>query len=342
MFTFSTIEWDNSNRRLKILDQLKLPLVLTYLYLSSKEEVWQAIKKMHIRGAPLLGIAAAYGVILGIQESKAKDYLSFSRDLEQVINYLSTARPTAVNLFWALERMKKKAESLKEKPVEEIKSILLEEAHKILQEDKEICFKLGEYTADLLPNSCNVLTHCNAGALATAGIGTALAGVYRAVAQGKKISVYVDETRPILQGARLTAWELTQANIPVTLICDNMAAFLMQQKKIDCVLVGADRIAANGDVANKIGTYNLAVLAKYHQIPFYVIAPTSTIDLSISDGKQIPIEERESAEITEIFNKRIAPANVNAYNPAFDITPSELITAYVTEKGIVKPPFCLA
>jgi len=328
-----TIVW--KNKKVRIIDQTFLPGKLKFIYCDSAKSIWNSIKKMNIRGAPAIGVAAAYGVYLGIAKSK-KNIL---KDLEKVVKYLGTSRPTARNLFWALERMKKKAYSNKNKPVEEIKKILLKEACDILAEDKKICRKMGKFGNKLIKNNDRILTHCNAGGLATADFGTALGVLFEAHRSRKKIKVFVDETRPVLQGARLTAWELMRAKIDATLISDNMAACLMADGKIDKIIVGADCIARNGDAANKIGTYGLAVLAKYHKVPFFVVAPVSTIDRKIKNGKDIPIEERSADEVRRIRNVQIAPKKVKVFNPAFDVTPAELITAIITEKGILKRPY---
>jgi methylthioribose-1-phosphate isomerase len=334
---FKTIEWVQD--RLRLIDQTALPEVERYIECRSIEEVFEAIQQLRVRGAPAIGIAAAFGVVLGLQNTKIADYLSFYQQAEKVTNYLRVSRPTAVNLFYALNRMLRVIEQNRNMMVPDIKIALLTEAKMIYDEERVASQKMGDYGARLLPHECTLLTHCNAGALATAEYGTALAVIYRAAEQGKRIKVFVDETRPLLQGARLTTWELMQAGIDCTLICDNMAASLMRKEKINFVFVGADRIAANGDTANKIGTYNLAVLAKYHGIPFYIVAPTSTFDKAISNGDYIPIEERAMEEITKVCGKCIAPDKVKVYNPAFDVTPASLITGWVTEEGIQKPPF---
>ncbi|HEX9917398.1 MAG TPA: S-methyl-5-thioribose-1-phosphate isomerase [candidate division Zixibacteria bacterium] len=338
---FKTLDWKDN--KLILLDQTKLPLKEVYLKLDNHKKVAQAIKSLKVRGAPAIGVAAAYGVVLGMQNRKYKSIQEYKTRLEKVISDLKNTRPTAFNLFWALGRMANLFKKNQNKTVSKINPVtgginqlLLEEAKKIHREDQLMCRKIGQNGAKLLKNGYTILTHCNAGALATSGMGTALSIIYIAKKQGKKMKVFVDETRPVLQGARLTTWELLQEGIDTTLICDNMAAFLMKQKKLDCVIVGADRIARNGDVANKIGTYNLAVLAEVHKIPFYVAAPQSTFDNNISDGEKIKIEERSPKEVIFCGNKRIAPKNVKVYSPAFDVTPSELVSAIITDKGIIK------
>lgn len=331
----ATIGWDRG--AIKIIDQTALPNKLVYIRCKDIRTLWHAIKKLQIRGAPALGIVAGFGVYLGVKDSRAKNYKEFERQLERTIKFLGSARPTAVNLFWGLERMKEVAAKNKNKKISEIKRILFKEANRIFEEDRSICRQIANFGAKLIRNGDIILTHCNAGALATADYGTALGVIYRAKEQGKRIKVYADETRPLLQGARLTTWELMRAGIDVTLICDNMAAEVMREGRITKVFVGADRIARNGDCANKIGTYNLAVLANYHKIPLYVVAPLSTVDLKMPSGAKIPIEKRKADEITTINGKRLAPKGTKVYNPAFDVTPAKLITAIVTEKGIFKP-----
>lgn len=332
-----TIEW--IEEKIRIIDQSKLPQKLEYIYCKDVETLREAISSLKIRGAPVIGIAAAFGVVLGIMDCSAPDYLSFQKEMEKVIDYLARSRPTAVNLFWSLKRMKDCAEKNKDKEIKEIKAILEKEALQIMEEDKRCNRQIGENGVSLIEDGETILTHCNAGALATADYGTALGIIYRAKREGKKVKVYVDETRPLLQGARLTAWELLREGIEVILICDDMAGQVMQEGKIDKVLVGADRVVANGDVANKIGTYTLAVLAKENGIPFYVACPFSSIDLSLSCGKAIPIEQRDSSEITNGLGKRIAPQGVKTYNPAFDVTPARYIKGIITEKGIHEPPY---
>ncbi len=333
-----TIEWKNN--RIKIIDQTKLPAKLAYLYIKDLKVLWLAIKELKVRGAPALGAAAGLGVYLGIKDSAAKNFRQFNQEMDRVIGYIGSSRPTAKNLFYGLERMRKVSSQNKNKGILEIKTILFKEAREIIKEDKISCRKIGEYGSGLIKNNSRVLTVCNAGALATIDYGTALGVLYRAYEKGRKFKVFSCETRPLLQGSRLTAWELKKKGIDVTLICDCMAATLMAQGKIDCVIAGADRIATNGDTANKIGTYSLAVLCLYHSIPFYVAAPESTFDLKIKNGSDIPIEERSPKEVTELFFKQpIAPSGVKVFNPAFDVTPHNLITAIITDKGIIRPPY---
>jgi methylthioribose-1-phosphate isomerase len=326
------------NGKVKFIDQTLLPHKLKYVSTDDLERLWRAIKRLEIRGAPAIGIAGALGVIIGMKNSKAKDFKDFFRELNKVTGYIGSSRPTAINLFWALERMEDTARKYSKEPVARIKNILLKEALKIIDEDKTGCRQMACFGASLVRKGSRVLTHCNAGGLATADYGTALGVLFEAKKQGKQIKVYVDETRPLLQGARLTTWELMRERIDTTLICDNMAASLMAKGKIDMIFVGADRIAANGDTANKIGTYNLAVLAHHHKVPFYVVAPVSTFDFRIKTGSGIPIEERDPDEVRALCGRMIAPRNVKVYNPAFDVTPNALITAIITEKGILKRP----
>ena len=333
-----TIQWQKGS--VKIIDQTRLPANLKYLYLKNLKSLWRAIKLMKVRGAPVLGAAAALGVYLGIKDSKAKSFSQFNRDLNRVITYLSSSRPTARNLFWSLERIRAIALKNKKQSIPAIKRSLFKEAGKIIQEDRLSCRKIGRYGARLIKDNDTVLTICNAGILATIDYGTALGVIYRAKEEGRKIKVFACETRPMLQGARLTTWELKRKGVDVTLICDTMAAALMKQGKIKKVIVGADRIAANGDTANKIGTYNLAVLAEYHKVPFYVAAPQSTFDRKIKTGRDIPIEERPRYEITGLFFKSsIAAKSIKVFNPAFDVTPDNLITAIITDKGVIRPPY---
>ena len=328
------IEWLDG--RLRILDQSKLPGEQVFVNLDNYGDVVGAIREMRVRGAPAIGVAAAYGIALGASGIKTANKDDFLVQLNQVAQALAASRPTAVNLFQAISRMKKAAEG---DDVAEMKKSLINEAKRIHQEEVTATKKLSQLGAELIQDGFTVLTHCNAGALATAGYGTALGVIKAAREQGKKLSVFATETRPLLQGARLTTWELIQEGIPVTLITDSMAGYFMKRGEIDCVVVGADRIAANGYTANKIGTYTLAVLANAHGIPFYVAAPTTTIDLSLTSGYQIPIEERSPEEVTHIRGVPIAPAGIRAANPAFDITPHSYITAIITEKGIIRAPY---
>ena len=332
---YDTIRWKNG--KVELIDQRILPQKVKYVRCTTDKDMYHAIKDMIVRGAPAIGVAGAYGAYLGVRGIRTKNKSMFKKALEKTIKLLGSARPTARNLFWALERMKSVSEkNIENTEVPQLKEKLLKEAHEILKEDVKICRKIGENGRKLFSKRSSVLTHCNAGALATAGHGTALGIIF---SSRKKISmVYADETRPRLQGARLTIWELTKNKIPVTLICDNMAASLMAEGKIDMVIVGADRIASNGDTANKIGTYNAAVAAKYHKIPFYVAAPFSTFDLSLKTGKEIPIEERSPEEVRVVEGSSITVKNVRVENPAFDVTPAKLITAIITERGVIKNP----
>ena len=333
-----TMEWNGET--LKLIDQRRLPNELAFVTCESYIDVAEAIRKMIVRGAPAIGVSAAYGYVLGMKEyvrNNTKEDLE--EYMKEVYNTLITARPTAINLKWALDRMSNVLNGNLDESLDALAERLEKEANDMANEDVQTNKRMGMNGAKLLPQRCTVLTHCNAGALATAGYGTALGVIRAAVEMGKEIKVYADETRPYLQGARLTAWELMEDGIDVTLITDNMAGWVMKQGKIDAVLVGADRIAANGDVANKIGTYSLAILAGHHDIPFYVIAPFSSIDLNIHSGKDIPIEERSREEITKIRDVDIAPKDVKVYNPAFDVTDNELITAIITERGVIRQPY---
>ncbi len=332
-----TISWKNV--RVRYIDQTMLPQKLKYVDCDDVRRLWNAIKNLEIRGAPAIGIAGALGVILGVKDSKAKSFDEFFEGMERVIKFLASSRPTAINLFWALDRMECVAKENSDKPIAEIKKILLKEALKIIAEDKKSCRAMARYGARLVKKGDAILTHCNAGGLATADYGTALGVLFEAKRQGKAIKAYVDETRPLLQGARLTTWELLNEGIDTTLICDNMAASLMANGKIDKIFVGADRIAQNGDTANKIGTYNLAILAKHHNVLFYVVAPLSSFDFRLKSGADIPIEERDGNEVRMILGKQIAPSKVKVYNPAFDVTPNEYITAIITEEGIFRKPY---
>ena len=338
----STLAWIGSiDGHLTLIDQTLLPTALTHLECHEATAVVEAIRTLRVRGAPAIGIAAAYGVCLGLQAFVSQGEPRFFDRLQQVTDELATSRPTAVNLCWALNRMNDRAEALRGKmSPREILTVLLAEARAIEDEDRTMCRQIGRHGAGLLSDGQGVLTHCNAGGLATAGEGTALALLFAAHEEGKRLHVYVDETRPLLQGARLTAWELRDRGIDATLICDSMAAQVMREGRVQAVVTGADRIAANGDTANKIGTYGLAVLAAAHEIPFYVAAPTSTFDRSIADGSQIPIEQRDPREITHGFGRQTAPDGINVYNPAFDVTPVRLIRAIICERGVIEPVSC--
>lgn len=333
----NTIEWKNN--QVVMIDQRKLPQKEAYVICSDYRQVIQAIKKMVIRGAPAIGIAAAMGLALGAQKSKASTLKDFKVRFDAICEAMGQARPTAVNLSWAVQRMQKVVDGKRTWKVEALKKALIKEGQQMLSEDVAINKRLGFLGQKVIKNQATVLTHCNAGALATGGYGTALGVIRAAKEAGKEVRVIADETRPFLQGARLTAWELARDAIPITLITDNMAGYLMQQKKIDIVIVGADRIAANGDTANKIGTYSVAVLAKEHDIPFYVAAPCSTIDREMESGEDIPIEERPEKEVTHIGSKRIAAPGISVLNPAFDVTPHSYINGIITEKGILTAPY---
>ena len=336
--TTETIVWQGDTAGyLDLIDQTLLPNEMTRVQCRDIETVWEAIKMLRVRGAPAIGIAAAYGVVVGLQQTGDDNAEAFWQTFDKSADYLATSRPTAVNLFWALDRLRSLAQELKSGSVVDARVAILAEAQKIHAEDREMCHAIGRYGAELLTDGQGVLTHCNAGGLATAEYGTALSVFFTAQDQGKNLHVFVDETRPLLQGARLTAWELMQRKIKSTLICDSMAAQVMREKKVQAVVTGADRIAANGDSANKIGTYSVAVLAKAHGIPFYIAAPSSTFDLSIESGDDIPIELRKPEEITNGFGKQTAPTGVEVYNPAFDVTPAEYIEAIITERGVIKP-----
>ncbi len=332
-----TVWW--SKGRVKLIDQTKLPFKTEILEFRDYRKLARAIKGMRLRGAPAIGVATALGIALGINYSKASSYEKLSQELDRIIKTFQRTRPTAVNLFWACRRMREKFQENKDRSLKEIKRILIQEAKRIVQEDIDCCRRIGKYGASLIKKGSSILTHCNAGALATAGYGTALGVIKRAHEEGKRVKVFVDETRPRLQGARLTTWELKKAKIPFTLITDNMAGYFMKKKKVDLVIVGADRIARNGDVANKIGTYSLAVLAKEHKVPFYVACPTSTIDLRLSSGNRIPIEERDIREVTHIGNRPLVPKGTKIANPAFDVTPNKLVKAIITEKRIARRPY---
>ncbi len=331
-----TLRWHND--RLEMIDQRVLPAKFEYLAYQSAAETAEGIRSMVVRGAPAIGCAAAYGVALEALRLRQASPEAFVSGMRVAFDVLAASRPTAVNLFWALKRLRAKWESVSALAVGEIAEALLAEAHEVLAEDIRINRAMGAFGAELLADGARVLTHCNAGALATAGHGTALGVIRSAVEAGKRISVIADETRPFLQGARLTAWEMVQENIPVTLISDNMAGFMMSRGEVDAVIVGTDRVAANGDVANKIGTYMVAVLARRHNIPFYVACPLSTIDLELPDGAAIPIEERAAEEVTGFRDCQWAAKGVKVRNPSFDVTPAELVTALITEKGVVSAP----
>lgn len=334
---FSPIEWGNN--RLSVLDQTLLPFQKKFIICRTYKEVGAAIKDMKLRGAPLIGIAAAFGMAMEAKKIKASSYEKFSKSLKAAGEELIKTRPTAVNLKWAVNRMLNFMESNRERRIESLKDLLAGEAVKIYKEDLENNKLIGKFGSELIREKDTILTHCNAGALATAGYGTALGVIRAANEKKKKITVYIDETRPYLQGARLTAWEMSEEKIPHFLITDNMAGFFMSKGKINVVIVGADRITANGDVANKIGTYSLAVLAYANKIPFYVAAPSSTIDFSLKTGDMIPIEMRSEDEVKKIFGKDIAPLKTRALHPAFDVTPAKYVSAIITEKGVIRAPF---
>src|SRR6202171_5115872 len=332
-----TLAW--TDQGVRFIDQTKLPMEETYITCKTHEQVAEVIRTMVVRGAPAIGVAAAMGIALAVKNSKAETVGDLKRDFDQACDVIGKTRPTAVNLFWAIRRMQEKLERIRIRPLAQVKQTLIEEAQRMHAEDIAANQAMGRHGATLMPSEGGVLTHCNAGALATCGYGTALGVIRAAVAQGKKIHVFADETRPFLQGSRLTAWELMKDGIPTTVIADNMAGAMMKQGKIAAVVVGADRIAANGDVANKIGTYTVAVLAKEHGIPFYVAAPWSTVDMNTSDGSGIPIEQRDSKEVTHIGDRRMVPVGVEVENPAFDVTPSKYVTAIITERGIARAPY---
>ena len=341
---FKTLEWlGDIDGFLELTDQRKLPVKFEKLPCKTVEQLYEAIKTLAVRGAPAIGVAAAFGLCLALAElEKSANINEALEHLKIRADFLAQSRPTAVNLFWAMDRIKAKASAfVAENPgadFEHLRKAVLKEAQAVYAEDVEMCRQIGINGQQFIKNGSAVLTHCNAGALATAGIGTALAPMFEAKNNGKNFRVYADETRPLLQGARLTAWELTQAGIDVTLICDNMAGFLMKQGKIDIVITGADRIAANGDTANKIGTYSLSILAKHHEIPFYIAAPSSTFDMNIKDGSKIPIEQRPAAEVSYFAGTRTAPGDVDIYNPAFDVTDARNITAIITETVVIEKP----
>ncbi len=332
-----TLEW--TDRGVVFIDQTKLPTEETYVTCTTHQQVADVIRNMVVRGAPAIGVAAAMGIALGVKNSQAENGADLKKEFDRICEIIRQTRPTAVNLFWAIRRMQEKFDILRIRPIPQIKQALIEEAQRMHAEDIAANQAMGRHGAALMPASGGVLTHCNAGALATAGYGTALGVIRAAVEQGKKIHVYADETRPFLQGSRLTAWELMKDGIPTTVISDNMAGAMMKQGKIAAIVVGADRIAANGDVANKIGTYTVAVLAKEHGIPFYVAAPISTVDLATPDGSKIPIEQRNAREVTHIAGKQMVPDGVEIENPAFDVTPARYVAAIITERGVARAPY---
>jgi len=334
---FETIRWDDD--AVVLIDQRYLPAKEDYLRCQTADAVAEAIRDMVVRGAPAIGVTAALGIALGLKQSGADDVDDLRKSMDSLAELMAGTRPTAVNLFWAIDRMKKRFEELAREGVAETLEGMEREAVAIHEEDIAINRRMGAHGAGLVPDGARILTHCNAGALATAGYGTALGVIYAAKEAGKKIEVFAGETRPFLQGARLTAWELHENDVPVTLITDNMAGHFMAKGEIDMVILGSDRIASNGDVCNKIGTYSVAVLAKEHGIPFYAVAPTSTFDLSIASGQEIPIEERSPDEVTHVHQVRLAPEGISIRNPAFDVTPARLVTAIVCENGVAEPPF---
>lgn len=337
---FEVVRLDDETGVLVILDQTLLPGETVYLRLRQQSEIWEAIYQLRVRGAPAIGIAAAYGAYLGIRDSRATTWNELAAEFADVKKYLASARPTAVNLFWALDRMEARLNAAKGAQPVEAKAALKAEAESIREEDEKVCRRIGEHSLSLLEKGWGLLTHCNAGALGTSGYGTATAPMYLGAERGYGFHVFSDETRPLLQGARLTAWELFQAGIDVTVICDNMASIVMKQGRVQAVLVGCDRVAANGDTANKIGTSGVAIIARHYGIPFYVHAPLSSVDFKCPAGELIPIEQRAGEEVTEKwYARRMAPAGVKVYNPAFDVTDGSLITAIVTENGIAYPPF---
>jgi methylthioribose-1-phosphate isomerase len=339
MIKFKTVEWLPADKKIRLIDQTKLPGRLEYIVTNDYRVMCDAIKRLAVRGAPAIGVAGAYSVVIGALSLPKNDFTKFSTSLHRIMDELRATRPTAVNLFWAIDRMERVLNSYPGHDVNIVLQGLTDEAIIIHHEDEEMCRKIGEHGAELLEDGMTILTHCNAGSLATGGMGTALAPIYIAQELGKIIKVYADETRPLLQGARLTSWELKQNGIEVTLICDNMAAVVMRKGWINAVIVGSDRIAVNGDFANKIGTYTVALLAKHHGIPFYVAAPTSTIDTMLPSGDRIPIEERNEDEVAGFNGCRTAPEEVKTYNPAFDVTPHQLVSAIITERGVHYPPF---
>jgi methylthioribose-1-phosphate isomerase len=332
-----TLEW--TDKGVVFIDQTKLPTEEVYVTCATHQQVADVIRNMVVRGAPAIGVSAAMGIALGVKNSKAENGADLKKDFDEICETIRQTRPTAVNLFWAIRRMQEKFQKIRIRPIPQIKQDLIEESQRMHAEDIAANQAMGRHGATLMPSSGGVLTHCNAGALATAGYGTALGVIRAAVEAGKKIHVYADETRPFLQGSRLTAWELMKDGIPTTVIADNMSGVMMQQGKIGAIVVGADRIAANGDVANKIGTYTVAILAKEHGIPFYVAAPISTVDLATPDGSKIPIEQRNVKEVTHIAGKQMTPDGVEIENPAFDVTPAKYVAAIITERGIARAPY---
>jgi methylthioribose-1-phosphate isomerase len=338
-----TLSWTGSAVRL--LDQTKLPTQTVYLDITDEKQMWDAIRRLVVRGAPAIGVAAAFGAYLGARNAISATPAGFIERLDAVCAYLATSRPTAVNLFWALDRIRAVGHRVASRPAVDISDAILRECIAMLEEDNRVCRAIGEHGVKLLEEAknatgeVNVLTHCNAGGLATVQYGTALAPIYVGAERGLKLHVWADETRPLLQGSRITAYELQANGIPVTVICDNMAATVMRQGRVAAVIVGTDRVAANGDVANKIGTLGVAILARYFGIPFYVAAPTSSIDFSLPTGAQIPIEQRDPREVSDGMGKQTAPSDVTIYNPAFDVTPAELVTAIITEHGVARPPY---
>lgn len=340
MPAYQTLHWQGNaeNGSLVLIDQTLLPMEFLEIRCSTAEDVRDAIKVLRVRGAPAIGVAAAYGLVIGTQSSRGDLRADFDARVREVSARLATSRPTAVNLFWALDRMTRTVADHPLLSTRQMHERLLAEAQSIDQEDRAMCRAIGRHGAPLLTSGMSVLTHCNAGGLATAGDGTALAVIFAGAAAGLTLHVFADETRPLLQGARLTSWELQQRGIPVTVICDNMAAQVMKEGRVHAVITGADRIAANGDAANKIGTYGVAVLARHHGIPFYVAAPSSTFDFSLPDGSGIPIEQRDRYEIANGFGRTTVPDGVSVYNPAFDVTPAELVTAIITERGVIHAP----
>lgn len=340
ILSYDTVALDDENSALVILNQTKLPNEVEVISLTEQEDIWNAIYLLQVRGAPAIGVAAAIGIYLAAKGIETDTFDDFYEQFKSAKDYLASARPTAVNLFWALDRMEKVVLDNSDRPLDEIKRLLHDEAVEIREEDIWVCSTIGKYGLSLIEDGYGILTHCNAGQLATVRYGTALAPIYFAHEKGYRLKVFTDETRPLLQGARLSAFELHSSGIDTTVICDNMASQVMKNVWIDAIFVGCDRVAANGDACNKIGTSGVAILAKYYDIPFYVCAPTSTIDMSIEKGEDIPIEERPAHEVTEMwYSQRMAPGGVNVYNPAFDVSDNELITAIITEYGIAYPPY---